>query len=113
MSSPLIGTALSRVDGRLKVTGGARYSGDWRPANLAFGYLITSRMAKAKITKMDTASAEKAPGVLAVFTPFRSFKLYSGLERAEEVFTYDRPPLQDENVGFYGQIVGLVVAESF
>ena len=113
MSARIIGTAQNRVDGRLKVTGGAFYSGDRRPANLAFGYLITSRMSKAKILKMDTAAAERIPGVLAVFTPFRSFKLYKGLERAEDVFTYDNPPLQDENVGYYGQIIGLVVAESF
>jgi xanthine dehydrogenase YagR molybdenum-binding subunit len=114
MSAQLIGSAQNRVDGRLKVTGGARYAGDWRPDNLAFGYLITSRKSKGKIQKVDTAGAEKAPGVLAVFTPFRSFKLYNGLERGEGAITGENtPPLQDENVRYYGQIVGLVVAESF
>ena len=114
MSAQIIGTAQSRVDGRLKVTGTARYAGDWRPENLAFGYLITSRMPKGKLQKVDTTAAEKSPGVLAVFTPFRSFKLYGGLERGEGAITGENtPPLQDETVRYYGQIIGLVVAESF
>jgi xanthine dehydrogenase YagR molybdenum-binding subunit len=114
MSAQIIGTAQSRVDGRLKVTGTARYAGDWRPENVAFGYLITSRMPKGKLQKVDTTAAEKSPGVLAVFTPFRSFKLYGGLERGEGAITGENtPPLQDETVRYYGQIIGLVVAESF
>src|SRR5439155_394443 len=76
MTSP-IGQAVSRVDGRLKVTGAAVYAADNHPDNLAYGYLLTSTVAKGTITGMDTAAALASPGVLAVYTPFNPLKLFA------------------------------------
>ena len=63
---------------------------------------------------MDTTTADRAPGVLAVYTPFRSLKLYAPATQQEGSATGDPyPPLQNTKVRYYGQIIGLVVAESF
>ena len=63
---------------------------------------------------MDTAVAEHSPGVAAVYTPFNPLKLYRGLEQSEggssgEILS----PLQDRKILNYGQMIGLVVADSF
>jgi xanthine dehydrogenase YagR molybdenum-binding subunit len=114
MSMTILGTPQDRVDGRLKVTGHAIYAGDHDAEELAYGYLITSTVAEGEIRSIDAGSAEKMPGVLAVYSPFNSLKLYSPLDRSEGVISGDaEPPLQNRKIRYYGQIVGLVVAESF
>ena len=63
---------------------------------------------------MDTGAAERSPGVAAVYTPFNPLKLYHGLEPSEGAMSGEiLPPLQDRKVLNYGQIIGLVVADSF
>jgi xanthine dehydrogenase YagR molybdenum-binding subunit len=114
MNYQVLGKPQDRVDGRLKVTGAATYSGDRRPDKLAYGYLLTSSISKGAIRLMDTSLADRAPGVLAVYTPFRSLKLYAPVPPEQGANTGDPyPPLQNPKVRFYGQIIGLVVAESF
>ncbi len=114
MDYRVLGKPHDRIDGRAKVTGQALFSGDRHPENVAYGYLLTSSVAKGTIRGMDASEAEKAPGVLRVYTPFQPLKLYAPLDRSEGVISGDeQPPLQDREVRFYGQIIGLVVAESF
>jgi xanthine dehydrogenase YagR molybdenum-binding subunit len=114
MSANVIGKPQDRVDGKLKVTGAAIYPGDRKVEGLAHGFLLVSTVARGSIRSMDTASAENAPGVIRIFSPFNPLKLYGGLERSEgassgEIF----PPLQDKKILNYGQIIGIIVAESF
>jgi xanthine dehydrogenase YagR molybdenum-binding subunit len=114
MSTDLIGKPIDRVDGRLKVTGKATYSGDRHPDGLLYGYLLTSTVANGSIRTMDIAEAGNSPGVLAIYTPFSPLKLYRPLGRADGANSGEAfAPLQDTRVKNYGQIVGLVVAESF
>ncbi|MBV9105656.1 MAG: xanthine dehydrogenase family protein molybdopterin-binding subunit [Verrucomicrobia bacterium] len=114
MSTQIIGKPQDRVDGRLKVTGRAMYSGDRQEENLTYGYLLTSKVAKGLIQAMDTSVAERSPGVAAVYTPFNPLKLYHGLEPPEGATSGETlPPLQDQKILNYGQIIGLVVAESY
>ena len=68
MSTSIIGKPQDRVDGKLKVTGGAMYPGDRQIENLVYGYLLTSAVAKGSIQAMDTSVAERAPGVAAMLT---------------------------------------------
>jgi xanthine dehydrogenase YagR molybdenum-binding subunit len=112
--SSIIGKPQDRIDGKLKVTGGAMYAGDRQAQNLAYGYLLTSTVAKGSIQGMDTSAAEQSPGVAAVYTPFNPLKLYHGLEPSEGAMSGEiLPPLQDQKILNYGQIIGLVVADSF
>ncbi|MGC8640749.1 MAG: xanthine dehydrogenase family protein molybdopterin-binding subunit [Isosphaeraceae bacterium] len=62
----LIGTKVLRVDGLLKASGRAKYPSDVRPEGMLFGVLLYSPHAHAKIKSIDTAAAEKMPGVKAV-----------------------------------------------
>ena len=114
MSGQVLGKAHDRLDGPLKVTGALRYSGDQRITNLAYGFLLTSTVARGEIRMMDVSEAEKAPGVVAIYTPFNSLKLYHGLTQAEGANSGEiDPPLQNNKIRYYGQIIGLIVAESF
>ncbi|MFI0452101.1 xanthine dehydrogenase family protein molybdopterin-binding subunit [Actinomadura sp. 6N118] len=99
-----------RVDGQLKATGAAAYAGDHHVERLAYGYLLTSTIGRGTITAMDTGAAERAPGVLAVYTPFNPLKLFRYAKEENAELT---PPLQDTGVRYYGQAIGLVVAETF
>jgi xanthine dehydrogenase YagR molybdenum-binding subunit len=114
MSEEVLGKAHDRLDGPLKVTGALRYSGDQQLANLAYGFLLTSTVARGEIRMMDVSEAEKEPGVVAIYTPFNSLKLYHGLTQAEGANSGEiDPPLQNNKIRYYGQIIGLIVAESF
>ena len=64
----VIGEAISRIDGFLKVTGTANYAMDFPVNNVAYGYLFKSEIAAGKIISIDTGAAEKADGVIAVIT---------------------------------------------
>ncbi|WP_370024638.1 xanthine dehydrogenase family protein molybdopterin-binding subunit [Planotetraspora sp. GP83] len=105
-----MGRSVDREDGPLKVTGAAVYAADHHPDRLAYGYLLTSTIARGSILGMDTGQAAKAPGVLAIYTPFDPLKLYRYAKEENAELT---PPLQNTDVRYYGQAIGLVVAETF
>jgi xanthine dehydrogenase YagR molybdenum-binding subunit len=62
----LIGHRIPRLDGMAKATGTAKYPSDVRPEGTLFGVLLYSPYARAKIKSIDTATAEKMPGVKAI-----------------------------------------------
>src|ERR1700728_1613360 len=69
LGQPLtIGTAASRVDGRLKVTGEARYASDTPLADPAYAYLATSAIARGHIADIDESEARAVPGVIDILT---------------------------------------------
>ena len=55
--APSIGAPLNRVDGRLKVTGGARYAAEYAIANVAHAVIVTSTIAKGRVLSMDIGAA--------------------------------------------------------
>ena len=63
-----IGQPFSRVDGRLKVTGAATFTAEYKVENITHGALVFSRIARGKIKNIDTRAALEAPGVCAVLT---------------------------------------------
>src|SRR5438552_13841990 len=62
----LIGTKIQRLDGPAKATGKAKYSYDINRPGMLHGKILRSPYAHAKIKSIDTAAAEKMPGVKAV-----------------------------------------------
>jgi xanthine dehydrogenase YagR molybdenum-binding subunit len=111
----MVSQSVDRVDGKLKVTGRARYSGDHSLPDLCYGYLLQSSIAKGKIESMDVTAAQNSPGILAIYTPFNPLKIYSPAQAGEEgAISGDvLPLLQDPTVDYFGQTIGLVVAETF
>jgi len=109
-----IGQPLSRADGRLKVTGKAHYSADVRMEGALHASIIHSTIANGRLLVLDTAAAERAPGVVAVFTA-RSMPRFNPTPIP---WSHLRPhgqsylPLQDDMIHYAGQPVGLVVAHS-
>lgn len=101
-----IGQAANRIDGVLKVTGAASYATDFPVKNAAVGFLVKSTIAAGKIVEIDTSAAEKSPGVLAVVTHKNAPKLASANLRGGAI-------LQNDRVDFFGQNIGVVVAETF
>ncbi|USX54239.1 xanthine dehydrogenase family protein molybdopterin-binding subunit [Lentzea sp. HUAS12] len=99
----------ARVDAPLKVTGQARYGADhWFP-DMTYGYLVLSTIAHGRIEAMDVTSAKNAPGVIAVYTPFDPLVLHKPSTFLGETWV----PLQDREVAYYGQPIGVVIAETF
>jgi xanthine dehydrogenase YagR molybdenum-binding subunit len=114
MSAVFQGLDRDRFDAKLKVTGRAMYAGDHDLPNLAFGYLIQSSISRGKIRAFDLGAAQESPGVIEIFTPFNSLKVYRPLGFDEGANSGDVIPLlQDTRVHYFGQTIGLVVGESF
>ena len=61
-----IGRRVPRVDGRLRVTGAARYTADVRLPGMLWARMVTSPHPHARITAIDTSLAAAVPGVRAV-----------------------------------------------
>ena len=103
----IIGEAISRVDGFLKVTGTANYAMDFPVNNAAHGFLFKSEIAAGKIVSIDTKAAEKADGVIAVITHENALKVtLSRSLRGGAI-------LQDADIEYWGENIGVVVAETF
>ena len=118
MSVKSVGTAIDRVDGRLKVTGAAKYATDFVAKDAAYAVLVSSTIAKGRIKKIDADAALKAPGVLAVVTHQNISKKVAKLKTIREDFLKggkpgeDRLPLADDVIYYAGQYVAVVVADS-
>jgi xanthine dehydrogenase YagR molybdenum-binding subunit len=101
------GTPVSRIDGILKVTGKATYATDYPVKNMAYAVLFKSTIAAGTIISIDSSEAKKSPGVLAVITHENAPKLnVKGGLRGGAL-------LQGPEIEFYGQHIGIVVAETF
>src|SRR6185295_19828793 len=67
-SHPVIGQPTLRIDGRLKVTGAARYPSDEPAPNAAHAFLVTSAIARGRIAGFDFRAARNVPGLLDILT---------------------------------------------
>src|SRR5262249_50079220 len=63
-----IGTPASRVDGRAKVTGTAKYAAEFNQPDLAYAAVVESTIPKGRITRIDTSNALRVSGVIDVLT---------------------------------------------
>ena len=112
LKRPVAIDGLSRVDGRLKVTGGAKYSAEYKVDGVTYGVLVGSTITSGTIKTLDTKKAEQAPGVLSVIT-------YLNCPNIPGYHTDNPPPkgplkiFVDNKVYFNGQPIALVVADTF
>jgi xanthine dehydrogenase YagR molybdenum-binding subunit len=116
-SDGAVGKPMDRVEGALKVTGRAPYAAEYRSfGDVAYGYPVPATVAKGRIADIDTAEAERQPGVLAVLTWPNVDPPNGQAPRTADGPTSGKkaaPQLIDARVHHYGQAVALVVAESF
>jgi xanthine dehydrogenase YagR molybdenum-binding subunit len=111
-----IGTPTSRIDGRAKVTGAAKYAADFNTPGLAFGSVVQSAIAKGRIARIDTQDALRVTGVLAVLThdnrpPMGDTPAAFKDDVAPEGAPFR--PLYDDSILFNGQPIALVLAETW
>jgi xanthine dehydrogenase YagR molybdenum-binding subunit len=112
MKKDTIGDPLSRVDGRLKVTGGATYSGEYQVPGLTYGVLVPATITSGIVTDVDIKAAMRAPGVIAVLTPFNAPKV-PGYQPEAEKPVKGLKLFNDNKVYFNGHPIALVVADTF
>jgi xanthine dehydrogenase YagR molybdenum-binding subunit len=109
-----IGTATSRVDGRAKVTGAAKYAAEFEVPGLAHASVVTSTIARGRIARVDASDALSVEGVIAVLTHENRPPMPSADSAyKDDVAPEGSPfrPLYDDRIWFSGQPVALVVAE--
>ena len=107
-----IGQPLTRQDGLLKVTGGARYAADNHPFGLLHAVMAVSGIARGRVTALDVAAAKAHPGVVEVMTPANAPKLARHPDQTGEPFTYKLDLLQDDRVRYANQPIAVVIAET-
>jgi xanthine dehydrogenase YagR molybdenum-binding subunit len=111
-----IGEPVSRIDGRPKVTGEARYAAEHPAEGLVHGMVVNSTIAKGRIVRIDASRALAVDGVLDVLTHERRPHARSlGIFYKDMTSPGGTPfkPLHDAQIRYSGQPVALVLAESF
>ena len=100
-----VGKSVSRVDGRLKVTGQATYAAEYHETQAAYGFIVGAGIAKGSIASIDAAAVRKMPGVLLVLTHENAARQGKG--------KHAKAQLVGREISHYGQPVALVVARGF
>jgi xanthine dehydrogenase YagR molybdenum-binding subunit len=106
-----VGADKRRVDGRLKVTGAARYAADHLVDDVLYAVMVDATIGRGRITGVDTTAAAAQPGVQAVISHLNAPRL-----PYRENTGSNNPPgqrlrvFQDDQVHFFGQPVAVVVA---
>lgn len=109
-----IGAPVRRIDGRLKVTGAARYAADFAVPNPLYGHLATATAGLGRIAAVDDADARAVPGVRAIYHHANPLPIAGASEffgsggRSQQSWQ----PFAEPDVRFYGETVALVVAET-
>ncbi|BAC69248.1 putative oxidoreductase [Streptomyces avermitilis MA-4680 = NBRC 14893] len=107
-----VGTAHTRVEGRDKVTGAARYAGEIPYDELAHGWLVLSTVARGRVRTVESDPVLAMPGVLAVLHHANAPRVTT-----DYIGIVGRPDpalgiFQDDRVPYVGWPVALVVAET-
>jgi xanthine dehydrogenase YagR molybdenum-binding subunit len=114
VTASTLGKPTSRIDGRAKVTGAAKYAAEYNVPGLAHGFVVTSAIAKGRIARVDFADAMAVDGVIAVFTHANRPKMAASDDKyQDDIAPGGKPfrPLYDDRVRFSFQPIALVVAE--
>jgi xanthine dehydrogenase YagR molybdenum-binding subunit len=107
-----IGQPLTRRDGILKVTGGARYAADHHPAGMLYAALAVSTIARGRVAFLDVAAAKAHPGVVEVMTPANKPPLAIDPDTKTNPFAFRLDLLQNDQVRYASQPIAVVIAET-
>jgi xanthine dehydrogenase YagR molybdenum-binding subunit len=115
--TPALGRPVNRVDGPQKVSGAARYSGEFVLSGLTHAAIVGAAIPCGRVTAIRAERALAADGVIAILThenlprivgePHLLPSLAGGPAPGESFF-----PMQDEVVHYAGQPVAIVIADS-
>ncbi|MDF2096806.1 xanthine dehydrogenase family protein molybdopterin-binding subunit [Aquibaculum arenosum] len=117
-----IGAPVRRREDKRFLTGKGRYTDDINRPGQLYAYFLRSPVAHAKVTRVETAQAEAAPGVVAVFTGQDMAADNVGSLPCGWTVTdrHGEPhkapphyPLVRDKVRYVGDHVAMVVAESY
>lgn len=111
-----LGDSISRIDGRAKVTGQARYSADHFVQGMLFAVVVNSSIARGRITRFNLDQARATPGVRDVLTHENRPKT-----RSMDIFYKDMTapggspfkPFYSDAILYSGQPIALVLADTF
>ena len=117
MNTPVspMGQGLDRVDGKLKVTGQARYAGEYPETDLLYGSVVSSTIARGRVTHIDVTEALQVPGVVMILDHKNRPKLASYDEDYEDADSAEGSPFRplfNDLVLYSGQPLALVVAQT-
>ena len=110
-----MGQPVPRYDARAKVTGGAVYASDVALPDVAYAFLVTSAIARGRITSFDLREARALPGVLDILT----HETIGDAIRHVKFFTEGGPasnsvvPLGSPEIAYAGQTIAVVLANSY
>src|SRR5215472_10532435 len=121
MGDYAIGQAVPRFEDLRLVRGGGRYVDDISLPGMAFGHVLRSPHAHARIRAIDTSKAKAAPGVLTVLTGadwaasgFGDLPVPAGMKLRDgsPMYRPKCPALVKDRVRWVGDYVAFVVAET-
>jgi xanthine dehydrogenase YagR molybdenum-binding subunit len=110
-----LGRPVSRIDGPLKVQGKARFAAEFPYENIAYAALAFSRIARGRITELDLAAAEAAPGVILLMTYHNAPRMKAPslmMSSPTAAGASDLPVMQNDEIHWNGQPIALVLAET-
>ena len=108
-----VGKPLSRLDGPLKVRGAAPFAAEFPLDGMLYASVAFSSIIKGRITQVDAAAAEAAPGVALVMTHLNAPKMANVplfMTQPKAAGGIDLPIMQDDRVHWSGQPVAVVLA---
>jgi xanthine dehydrogenase YagR molybdenum-binding subunit len=104
-----IGAPIPRRDGRAKVTGEAKYAGEEAPPGTLHAVVVTSSIARGRLTGLDARNALAVPGVVTVITHQDVPKLGPA---SVLPFGQTHLPMQSAEIRYEGEPLALVLAET-
>ncbi|MDN5698540.1 MAG: molybdopterin-dependent oxidoreductase, partial [Rubrobacter sp.] len=105
LTARAIGAPLDRIDGEQKVRGAARYAFEHPVTEPLYLHAVQAAIANGRVSRMDTSRALEEADVVDVITHENAPRLASTGDRELQI-------LQDDAVGFRGQFIGAVIAET-
>ena len=114
---PETGKPLDRVEAKLKVTGKATYAAEFNQPGQVYAFPVRATIGKGAVKMFDTKAAERSSGVIAIITTANAPRLKElnpgELRKNGGMLGEQLVPLQDNKVNYYGQYIGLVIAQTY